>query len=131
MNFPAKSGSEYNFTLKDIAKTRYEEKLADLCFSDDLLLLKEQDFDLTADIKKWPDLSFADILCYLINFPSQYTKSSLKAYKSLESYKYVLSRLVFNVMVKKIHSIPPMNKSTYYLVTARVRHGQKRLIILG
>jgi len=67
-------------------------------------------------VKKWPELSFADIFVYLINFPSDYTKQSLKAYKSLESYKYVLSGLVFNVQVTLINE--------KFLIVGRVRPGQ-------
>ena len=41
---------------------------------------------------------------YLINFPSIYTKKSLKAYKSLASYKYVLNGLVFDIQVKRMNN---------------------------
>ena len=46
-----------------------------------------------------------------------YTEKSLKAYKSLESYNYVLSGLVFDIQVKRINS-------GNYLNRAKIRHGQ-------
>jgi hypothetical protein len=38
----------------------------------------------------YPDLTFGDIYLYLIDTPSIYTKESMKAYKSLEAYRYVM-----------------------------------------
>ena len=108
--------SAYYFTLDEIAKTRYEEKLAVLGLSVDPLSLKESDFDGTGNIKLWPKVTYPHVFCYLINYPSIYTHTGLKAYKSLESYKYVLSGLVYDVKIKTI------NKN--YLVVGRVRHGQ-------
>ena len=46
-----------------------------------------------------------------------YTEKSLKAYKSLESYNYVLSGLVFDIQVTRINS-------GNYLNRAKIRHGQ-------
>ena len=40
------------------------------------------------DVTKWPDLRFGDLHTYLIDMRGQYTIESLKAYKSLEAYKY-------------------------------------------
>ena len=80
--------------------------------------MDENNFDLTTDVTKWPDISFADIFCYLINYLSQYSQGSLKAYKSLEAYKYVISGLAFNVQVKSI--------GENCLVVARVRRGQSQ-----
>ena len=93
---------DYYFKLDETAKKRYEEKLAVLKLSTDPFSLKENSFDCTKNIKKWSGITFADIFSYLINFPSMYTNKGLKAYKSLDSYKYVLSGLVFDVKVKDI-----------------------------
>ncbi|XP_069108751.1 uncharacterized protein [Argopecten irradians] len=39
----------------------------------------------------WPDLTFGDIYFYLVDTPSIYTYDSMRAFKSLEAYKYVVS----------------------------------------
>lgn len=108
--------SDYYFKLDENAKRRYEQKLFMLDLTEDPFSWKENEFQLTNDVTKWPELSFADIFVYLINFPSDFTKQSLKSYKSLESYKYVLSGLVFNVQVTLVNE--------KFLVVGRVRHGQ-------
>ena len=119
----SKKRSKYYHDLDNVAKIRYEEKISVLNIDYDPFFLKDNEFELTGDITKWPDVTFADIFAYLINFPSSYTKSSLKAYKSLESYKYVISGLVYKVLVKEISSKEGANN---FLVCGRVRHGQSQ-----
>ena len=46
-----------------------------------------------------PDLQYPDIYNYLINFPSSYSRDSLKAYKSLEGYKWTQSGFVMNIQL--------------------------------
>jgi len=111
--------SEYYFKLNKLAKERYEQKLAELKISDDPIVLVDKDFDLTTSIRKWPDVSFADIFCFLINYPSQFSSGCLKAYKSLEAYNYVTSGLVSKVRVKQIIG-------NNFLIVAKVRHGQSQ-----
>lgn len=48
-----------------------------------------------------PEVNFADIYLYLINFPSAYTGEAMKAYKSLDAYKFFLAGKVTDVMVWK------------------------------
>ena len=109
--------SDYYFNLHGNAKSRYEEKLVAIDLSIDPFSIEEHEFELSKDFTKWPDISYADIFAYLINFLSIYTKKSLKAYKSLESYKYVLSWLVFDIQVKRINN-------GNNLIRAKIRHGQ-------
>ena len=97
----AQDKSRYYFNLDSNAKSRYEEKVVAIDLSIDPFSIDK----LSKDFTKWPDISYADIFAYLINFPSIYTKKSLKAYKSLESYKYVLSGLLFDIQVKRINEI--------------------------
>ena len=44
--------------------------------------------DWSADITKLPDINWMDIQTYLIDTPSEFTKDSLKAWRSLEAYDY-------------------------------------------
>ena len=46
----------------------------------------------------------------------------MKVYKSLESYKCVLSGLVFDIQVKRINN-------GNYLIRAKIRHGQSMFTI--
>ena len=55
-------------------------------------------------LPKWPDISYEDIFACLIILPSIYAKKSLKAYKALESYKYLLGGLVFDIQGKRINN---------------------------
>ena len=109
--------SEYYFNLEINAKSRYEEKLAAINLSTDPFSFQDNEFELSKNYTMWPDITYGNIFNYLINFPSTYTKKRLDAYKSLESYKYVLSGLVFDVQVKRINN-------ARYLVRAKIRHGQ-------
>ena len=61
-----------------------------------------------------PNLSYADIFNYLIKFQSQYTPDSLKAYKSLDAYKYLTSGWALNPLVWQL----PQKK--LFIITAKV-----------
>ena len=113
----AQDRSDYYFNLHSNVKSRYEETLVAINLSTDPFSIQENEFVLSKDFTKWSYISYADIFAYLINFPSIYTKKSLKAYKSLESDKYVLSGLVFDIQVKRINN-------GNYLIRAKIRHGQ-------
>ena len=112
----AQDRSDYYFNLHSNVKSRYEETLVAIDLSIDPFSIQENEFVLSKDFTKWPDISYAHIFEYLINFPSIYTKKSLKAYKSLES-KYVRSGLVFDIQVKRINN-------GNYLIRAKIQHEQ-------
>ncbi|XP_063043188.1 uncharacterized protein LOC134437633 isoform X2 [Engraulis encrasicolus] len=66
-----------------------------------------------------PDLRYADIHSYLVNFPSVYSGDSLRAYKSLEAYKWCQSGFVTHIQLWSIAS------KNCGIITARVNHSQR------
>ncbi|XP_066930891.1 uncharacterized protein [Clytia hemisphaerica] len=112
--------SSYYHKLPAEAKSRYDAKLLAMQLVYDPLVIGKTYYQLTDHFEQWPNLSYADIYAYLIDHPSTYSHQQLKAYKGLDGYKYVIAKLVNNVLVK------PMNlkDGNYHLVMAKVRHGQ-------
>ncbi|XP_063765902.1 uncharacterized protein LOC134882223 [Eleginops maclovinus] len=66
-----------------------------------------------------PDLRYADIHSYLVSFPSVYSGDSLRAYKSLEAYKWCQSGFVNNIQLWSLTS------KNFGIITARVNHSQR------
>ena len=96
------------------AKCQYNEKF-------DILHLKADPYtfsceEWSSDISLWP-VEYPDIYSYLINTPSPYTKDELKAYKSLEGYKYCTDGWIDQVMRYAI--------KCGVLLTACDRHSQQ------
>ena len=58
--------------------------------------------DWSDDVSLLPDITYPDIYHYLIEYPSQFSRESLKAYKSLESYNFFISGHVQNVYYHKV-----------------------------
>jgi len=80
--------STYYKSLDLVAKKRHDEKLK---YSKGTESLPDP-FSLSDGWSEspsgWPDVSFGDIYLYLIHTPGSYTEEELKAYKSLEAFKY-------------------------------------------
>ena len=82
--------SEYVKSLDPVARSRYHSKLS---YNKGASSLPDP-YNLkgwTNNPSSWPDLTFGDLYTYLIETPGIYTKESLKAFKSLEAYQFVIS----------------------------------------
>ncbi|CAC5369625.1 unnamed protein product [Mytilus coruscus] len=112
--------STYYHSLPNDTKNRYSTKLfydAGTKSLPDPYVLTEK---WSTDPNTWPDLTFGDIYLYLIDTPSIFTKESMKAYKSLEAYKYVVSG---HVRVVLSHQIS--NDCPYVALSSKVTPSQR------
>jgi hypothetical protein len=112
--------SEYYNGLKEDAKRRYVEKLDSISTEMNDPYTFPPNMIRPAD--SFPDLQYPDIFNYLVNMPSVYTKDDLKAYKSLDAYKYLLAGWVGNVSIHIIED--RMIKCRKFIIRAKVRHSQ-------
>ena len=69
---------------------------------------------ITSNEDYLPDLRYADIHSYLVNFPSVYTGDSLRAYKGLDAYKWCQSGFVTQLRLWSLAS------KDFGIITARV-----------
>ena len=99
-------------------KRRYAEKCKELGVVDPYLLPLGA-MTPVALCQELPELTFADIYIYLIQFPSSYTGESMKAYKSLDAYKFFLAGKVGEVKVWKKSS--SAGGKSIFIIRARVR----------
>ena len=106
--------SEYYYGLDEDAKKRYLMKLNSVSEeTDDPYTFLSQPLTVSSTL---PDIQYPDIYNYLIETPSVYTKDDLKAYKSLDAYKYLLAGSVGEVSVHYVHE--------KIIIRAKVRHSQ-------
>ena len=92
----------YRESLAADARKRYEQKLQ-------LVGLITCPYELPQeawvdDVTTWPPLEFPDIVLYLIATPGEFTRETLKAYKSLEAYNYFASGWVGNCYIYHVNS---------------------------
>ena len=116
------SPSAYFKDLDEADKPAYVKKLTlnnGTLLPDPISVKKEW----SDDIGLLPDLTWPDIVNYLINTPSEYTRDKIRAYKSLEAYNFFLQGHVQDVFIYLL-----TNEKFRYLksqVLPSQRQGQK------
>ena len=93
---------------------RYHQKIK-IVGGLDPFTLKQEDLDYSID--GVPPVTNMDIVSYLLLTHSYYTKEQMKAFKSLDSYKYFESGFVLKVGTKIINDL--------YIVVGQVKHSQR------
>ncbi|KAM3585620.1 uncharacterized protein V6R79_023154 [Siganus canaliculatus] len=99
--------SEFTFHFKSDDIIKYTNKLDKLNISDPIMppgILIMNLEAVGADLL--PDLRYLDIYNYLINFPSSYSGESLKAYKSLQGYKWTQANFVTGIQIWSLPASP-------------------------
>lgn len=88
-------------TLDQRIKLRYTEKIDDAGIADPYMMPKGMFVSLLS-MKQLPDFQYADIYNYFVESTSSFTRSAMKAYKSLEAYKYFIAGWVRDIDCRKI-----------------------------
>ena len=91
--------SDYFSSLDRESAARYVQKMRRYGLESDPLLRVGT---WSRDASTWPQVTYADVFNYLIHAKSPYTAQDLKAYKSLEAYKYLVAGFVQEVETKSI-----------------------------
>ena len=114
--------SYYYLTLDKIPQARYREKLAMLGDIEDpyFTLDTRCSSDQGIEWQNWPNVLYPDIYNYFIETPSEYTKQELKAYKSLDGYKYFVDGWVSDILV-----LPLSSRPNVCLTSCKVKHSQR------
>ena len=102
-------------TLDTAARKRYEEKI-DLIGGEDPYTMDSDSF--SSDPIAFPNVTYPDIVNYLISSPSPYTLEKLKAYKGLEAYNQFVSGWVRDVRTAIL-------EKNMHLVMGKVLHSQR------
>ena len=111
----SKKFSGYFETLDACAKARYRQKIAKIAESlDDPYLL----FNRPSGTD-WPAIQYGDIYNFLKHTFSPYTHDALKAFKSLDGYKYLVAGKVHDIRV-----FTPCPDRNRFVLTAKVDHSQ-------
>lgn len=101
--------------LDAVHKDRYRKKLDNVGFIHDPYLLPPGLFMSWDAVLDLPQLEYPNIYNYLVTVKSAYTHADLKAYKSLDSYKYFITGFVTPL---QLYAIP--QSASNHLVMAKV-----------
>ncbi len=94
--------SDYFSQLDESAKLRYSEKLNSIGLQVDDPYTYTTSRESFTETDTVPNIEYPDIYNFFINSPSPYTKEELKAYKSLDGYKYLLAGWVSNMCIHPV-----------------------------
>jgi hypothetical protein len=97
--------SSYMLELSPDVLARYTEKLKVIDNVDPFLLLEFRKAKLSSKIEQFPPIDKSDITMYFTKSRSPYSDEEIKAYKSLESYKYYESKYVREMYVKSFDRV--------------------------
>ena len=120
--------SEYAAALEPTAKARYLCKIANIGQDPYVIPREDQKSVISSSIEELPDLTYHDVYNYLVNSPSYITGEQLKAYKSLDAYKYFTSGFVRDILAyyKQETFIITSKVSTYYSFQSLSRFKQSQ-----
>ena len=110
--------SKIYYELDDSGKSRYREKLNRIGDGVQDPYFPHSSFLPT---EEYPLVEYGDIYNYLIDAPSPHTKEQLKAYKSLQGYRFCLAGWVGNV---RAFTAGKSSSARNVVVLAKVRHSQ-------
>ena len=85
----------------------------------DPFILKTGDLDYT--VSGIPPITNMDIVAYLILTHSFYTKDQMKAYKSLEAYKYFTSGFVLKAGTKVVNNLYVLHDAINCVIFSFIR----------
>ena len=89
---------KYRETLALEGRKSYDEELK---LIENIDPYNVSNFLFSDSMELWPEIEFPDIANYLLFSTSSYTKEQLKAYKSLDAYKYFVAGWVRCIFVGK------------------------------
>ena len=116
--------SEHYNGLKNMAKSRYREKLqtVGLTIEDDPYIPENhKNYCLTDNMSLWPKVECRHIFAYFVDRPGVYTQQQLLSWKQLKSYNYFQNGYVGTISVLQFGQ----SDAIFCLLKAYVNPSQK------
>lgn len=118
----------YRSDLTGPARVRYAEKVR-LCDNEDPFMLRPG-MDTAGDVDLFPEISYGDILNYLVFSANFLTLEEMKAFKSTEAHNYFTSGWVKSLSAKQLQDDKVLllgevssRDLFYYFVGSEILHG--------